>query len=1104
MENNILSDVINIILEFQRIIEDDKSLDKTYFRNKSEIEEKYKAKINDLDSKRKHRIANADTQNKDTMDKIQECLNDLSFAENRIPAKYLKKYNKKSLSPEIPDLDELYDLSIKINDWSVSGVFKRFTGIGGYSSIEDMVNKYIDSIESARLFLNDAIQTANDIFIQEKTNAESEFRQEKKLADQKRADLYRQVDLIYSQSQTSLHNRLQTLINDPSLVLFDKKIGVLLETLGAFDDSWDTFTPCISYPEQLLIGAITIPVTIPSPVDQLVKGKMPISFSSGKNMFIPMTVSTSQPIQLVINYDELSKTTVMEGVQSILLKYIRSMPLYSFCITYIDPIDRGTNLGKLQKLEEITSWDICKKVYTSREDIAKRLKELEKYVDETCSRLAGIDSVYIYNQNNEVPIIQNLLVINDFPEKLDRASEESLNVLINNAEKCGISMIFTKKDNISELPDVIQNSFTRINASINGNSIFTDGKLYDFQFDNVCANCDGFINKVKSAYEEGLHVNNSFANYFSLSKFTGYKESTKSLQIPFAIDSKKKLVELELGGALSAHALLSGATGSGKSTTLHMLITSIILNYHPDDVELWLVDYNKVEFAEYISNNTPSIKLIGLERGSEFTFSLLDKINDECLHRMDLFKQVGVSDITEYKRKFGVRSLPRIILIIDEFHQMTQAIQNTSEYVLILENVLSEYRKFGLSCIFSDQAISEGLRGLTDKGKKQIRSRLAMSNDPSEIRDTLAIDYSFYDESLKNKINRMDVGDVVFKRGIKDSTGETQIIIDKYRTIYVSREERIKSIAFAQRNLGSYNKTKDILVIDGKERKNCDQNVIEKFEVQHGGPKESFIPIYVGTPANLSPCFRFILENKPDSNIMVIGSNTEMRASIVLFTISCFARLTNYEIFIIADKNDELFKNFQDDFKELSCDRIHIITKTEEICSCVDGLLEDAKKELQPETLLVWLGIEAIGEYLSMLPQKMNSKEISEKEEVDNLVNDIDSMIAAFEQKNNSQKTSVSAKSSAYDAREDISELIAKGTRFGIHNFVTYSSTKMLRQARFVKSEYFEHKIAFSMSRDDWSNYIERIPYIADLDKISAVYYDGGSAVHIFRPYLFQ
>lgn len=102
-----------------------------------------------------------------------------------------------------------------------------------------------------------------------------------------------------------------------------------------------------------------------------------------------------------------------------------------------------------------------------------------------------------------------------------------------------------------------------------------------------------------------------------------------------------------------------------------MLITSITLNYHPDDVELWLVDYNKVEFAEYISNMPPHVKLIGLERGTEFTFSLLEKVNEECQRRMEMFKRVGVSDITEYKRKFGVRSLPRIILIIDEFHQMT-------------------------------------------------------------------------------------------------------------------------------------------------------------------------------------------------------------------------------------------------------------------------------------------------------------------------------------------------------------------------------------------------------------------------------------------------
>ena len=93
---------------------------------------------------------------------------------------------------------------------------------------------------------------------------------------------------------------------------------------------------------------------------------------------------------------------------------------------------------------------------------------------------------------------------------------------------------------------------------------------------------------MKAIYNEGFKVDNRFANFFSNTEFNGYRESTQALLIPFAVDSRKRLIELELGGALTAHALLSGSTGSGKSTTLHMLITSITLNYHPDDVELWL------------------------------------------------------------------------------------------------------------------------------------------------------------------------------------------------------------------------------------------------------------------------------------------------------------------------------------------------------------------------------------------------------------------------------------------------------------------------------------------------------------------------------------
>jgi hypothetical protein len=424
------------------------------------------------------------------------------------------------------------------------------------------------------------------------------------------------------------------------------------------------------------------------------------------------------------------------------------MPVFSLKLTYIDPNDRGTNLGLLQKLAG-SSADIFKKTYASKEDIAKQLKELEGFVDQTSATLAGVDNIYLYNADdkNETKIPYQFIVINDYPDHFDNYAQESLQILLKNSEKCGISFIFTSSNTQNTK---LFSPKIKIAVKNNGSTVHVGGNTYKFDFDKLIPNYDAFIQTVKTVYDEGIKVDNRFAAFFTLGDQANYMESTKCVSIPFAVDSLRHRISLELGGPQSVNALLSGRTGSGKSTTLHMLISSIVMNYHPDDVELWLVDYKKVEFAEYIQCLPPHIRLLGLERSPEFTFSLLDKIDEICQQRLELFKRKGVSSITEYKEKFGVRSIPRIIFIIDEFHQMTQAIKNEPRFVQILENILSEYRAVGLSCVFSDQAISDGLRGLTEKGRKQISIRIAMENDASEVRETLSLDNSFYDESLKN------------------------------------------------------------------------------------------------------------------------------------------------------------------------------------------------------------------------------------------------------------------------------------------------------------------------------------------------------------------
>ena len=105
-----------------------------------------------------------------------------------------------------------------------------------------------------------------------------------------------------------------------------------------------------------------------------------------------------------------------------------------------------------------------------------------------------------------------------------------------------------------------------------------------------------------------------------------------------------------------------------------MIINSVVMNYHPEDVEIWLVDYKKIEFSVYIEDRPPHVKFIGIERNEEFTFSLLDLITEEYERRLDVFRQENVRNIDLYKKKRGMHSMARILLIIDEFHLMSQQI----------------------------------------------------------------------------------------------------------------------------------------------------------------------------------------------------------------------------------------------------------------------------------------------------------------------------------------------------------------------------------------------------------------------------------------------
>lgn len=154
----------------------------------------------------------------------------------------------------------------------------------------------------------------------------------------------------------------------------------------------------------------------------------------------------------------------------------------------------------------------------------------------------------------------------------------------------------------------------------------------------------------------------------------------------------EKLITINLEKVV--HLLIAGETGSGKSTLIRSIITSLILSNKR--ISLYLVDLkNGAEFNVFHKSN----KVKAFCRDIDETEKLLLKLSDEVDKRYNLFFENNVVDIKEYNKLKGVKKLDYKILIIDEFADL----QNEKNSISILETLAAKARACGIHLIISTQ-----------------------------------------------------------------------------------------------------------------------------------------------------------------------------------------------------------------------------------------------------------------------------------------------------------------------------------------------------------------------------------------------------------------
>ena len=172
------------------------------------------------------------------------------------------------------------------------------------------------------------------------------------------------------------------------------------------------------------------------------------------------------------------------------------------------------------------------------------------------------------------------------------------------------------------------------------------------------------------------------------------------------------------------HALIAGATGSGKSVCINTIIASIIYKAKPSEVKLVMIDPKVVELSVY--NGIPHL-LIPVVTDPKKAAGALAWAVQEMDNRYNVFAQKGVRDLKGYnalvEKEEGIGQLPQIVIIIDELADLMMVAAKDVEDSIC--RLAQKARAAGMHLIIATQRPSVDV--ITGIIKANIPSRIAFA-----------------------------------------------------------------------------------------------------------------------------------------------------------------------------------------------------------------------------------------------------------------------------------------------------------------------------------------------------------------------------------------
>lgn len=642
----------------------------------------------------------------------------------------------------------------------------------------------------------------------------------------------------------------------------------------------------------------------------------------------------------LIQYNSNTKAAAINFMRMMVLRLLVSVPCGEIHFTFIDPIDLGASFN-IFKIDADTEHKIFEdRILTNESEIEERLSIMVSEAQNIIQRrLRSQDkNIFEYNKEakkNKEPL--RMLFVTDFPVGFSDSALHMLGTIINKGLKCGIYTILAGNENQLLLSPRISPELKEVYTYLNKINFMEDAYFLQeypqFQFvpdkfpenrvvNKILKDLSVQLGNIREADVTIDEINNGLLQKERLWFRTSTKDShgiDKGLDIPIGLEGAEHIVKLHLGGHFNSlnHALVVGLPDSGKSNFLHVVITNILLNYSPNDVQMYILDYKYgTEFKFYSDYDIKNFRVISTDSEPEFGKIILEHLNKEMKERSSrIMHTLGGGKIEDYYQYCDENhiphKMPRLILIVDEYHKLLDNKENPvckfcADMICELATKGSTY---GIHMILSSQQI--GLAKALDKLIYDLFStRIGLECAPETA-------YAIFEQDAM--ITALLKHEMKFEAVFNENLGQSGFN-RRCRMAHAVREDLdilLKRIGKKQKEYFEDDFMKPKLLFSRVEFDK--ENVLTRFAENGHLPKKSFggVPLYIGESVAMKNSFYPVLRCSDKQNLLIVGAEENKVVIDCLCGFSCMSIIVNeivnrgyiarklFTVFDFLDNDDE-------------------------------------------------------------------------------------------------------------------------------------------------------------------------------------------------------